>query len=96
MNKKLAATESGLTNYYKMTDGSNAILTDNKGSSAGAISGATRTQPDAFPVDVFASGTYASGYKNVKATFDAINARTHMCIITITVSAKTTEKESLI
>jgi hypothetical protein len=37
MNKELAGSESGLTNYYKMTNGSGTSLTDNKGSSAGTL-----------------------------------------------------------
>ncbi len=96
MYKELAGTESGLTNYYKMTNGSGTTLTDNKGSSTGTISGATWIQPDAFPVDVFVSDTYAAGYKNIKSAFDAINAGTHTGAITIKLNDNSNESASAV
>ena len=96
MYRELAGTESGLTNYYKMTDGSNSTLTDNKGSSTGIISGATWNQPDAFPVDVFVSGNYAAGYGNIKSAFDAINAGTHTGAITLQLNGSTVENAAAV
>ena len=97
MNKELAGSESGLTNYYKMTNGSGTSLTDNKGSSAGTLNnGVSWQQPGAYPVNVYVSGSYVACYANLKSAFDAINAGTHTGEIVLKLAGSTIETASAI
>jgi Concanavalin A-like lectin/glucanases superfamily/Secretion system C-terminal sorting domain len=93
MTTVLSGSETGLTNYYKMTNGSGTTLTDNKGSSNGTINGATWQTPGVplLPVSVYVGGTYATCYATLKAAFDAINAGTHTGAITLKITGSTTE-----
>lgn len=99
MNKELTGSETGLTNYYKMSNGSGTTLSDNKGSSTGTLNNGTLwLTPGApvLPVQVYVSESYSGCYSTIKAAFDAINAGTHTGAITLKVYGSTTETSSAV
>ncbi len=97
MNKELSGSETGLVNYYKMTNGSGTSLTDNKGSSTGTLNnGIVWQQPGAYPVNVYVSNIYSACYANLKSAFDAINSGTHTGIIELSLSRNTIETASAV
>jgi hypothetical protein len=94
MYADLAGTETGLTHYYKMSNGSGTTLTDNKssGNCNGTLNnGVAWQQPGIGGVNVYVSNVYAASYSTLKGAFDAINAGTHTGAIDIKVAGSTTE-----
>ena len=94
MYADLAGTETGLTHYYKMSNGSGTTLTDNKssGNCNGTLNnGVVWQQPGIGGMNVYTSGNYAASYSTLKGAFDAINAGTHTGEIAIKVAGSTTE-----
>ena len=90
--------ETGLTNYYKMTNGSGTTLSDNKGSSNGTINGATWQTPGVplLPVCLYVGSTYKTCYSTLKGAFDAINAGTYTGAITLKINESITETSAAV